>query len=61
MEIAGTSVQVENISVDESNLSMKKLDEFNAQPQDLQKKKVTSFLHAEFVKCYRTVSLKSKQ
>ncbi|KAL1556241.1 65-kDa microtubule-associated protein 1-like [Salvia divinorum] len=38
-EIAGTSVQVENITVDESNLSMKKLDEFHAQLQDLQKEK----------------------
>ncbi|XP_047982398.1 65-kDa microtubule-associated protein 1-like [Salvia hispanica] len=38
-EIAGTSAQVENITVDESNLSMKKLDEFNAQLQDLQKEK----------------------
>lgn len=42
-EIAGTSAQLENITVDESNLSMKKLDEFNAQLQDLQKEKVTTF------------------
>ena len=59
-EIAGTSAQVENITVDESNLSMKKLDEFNAQLQDLQKEKVTTFLHAEFVKCFWSISLNSE-
>ncbi|KAH6795795.1 hypothetical protein C2S51_036781 [Perilla frutescens var. frutescens] len=38
-EIAGTSEQVENLVVDESDLSMKKLDEFRALLQDLQKEK----------------------
>ncbi|KAH0707775.1 hypothetical protein KY289_012851 [Solanum tuberosum] len=38
-EIAGTSEQVESPKVDESDLSLKKLDEFHAQLQDLQKEK----------------------
>ncbi|KAJ8532546.1 hypothetical protein K7X08_012469 [Anisodus acutangulus] len=38
-EIAGTSEQVESLTVDESDLSVKKLDEFNAQLQELQKEK----------------------
>ncbi|KAK6132981.1 hypothetical protein DH2020_033272 [Rehmannia glutinosa] len=38
-EIAGTSEQVESPAVDESDLSMKKLDEFQAQLHDLQKEK----------------------
>ncbi|KAL7087991.1 hypothetical protein ACP275_13G102500 [Erythranthe tilingii] len=38
-EIAGTSDQVESPAVDETDLSMKKLDEFHAQLQDLQKEK----------------------
>lgn len=39
-EIAGSSEQVETPKVDESDLSLKKLDEFHAQLQDLQKEKV---------------------
>lgn len=39
-EIAGTSEQVGNPAVDESDLSLKKLDEFHAQLQELQKEKV---------------------
>ncbi|KAK6132871.1 hypothetical protein DH2020_033402 [Rehmannia glutinosa] len=38
-EIAGTSEQVESPAVDESDLSIKKLDEFQAQLHDLQKEK----------------------
>uniref|UniRef100_A0A3Q7J5F0 Uncharacterized protein n=1 Tax=Solanum lycopersicum TaxID=4081 RepID=A0A3Q7J5F0_SOLLC len=38
-EIAGSSEQVETPKVDESDLSLKKLDEFHAQLQDLQKEK----------------------
>ncbi|KAK4484790.1 hypothetical protein RD792_007384 [Penstemon davidsonii] len=38
-EIAGTSEHVENPAVDESDLSLKKLEEFHAQLQDLQKEK----------------------
>ncbi|XP_060209118.1 65-kDa microtubule-associated protein 1-like [Lycium barbarum] len=38
-EIAGTSEQVESPKVDESDLSLKKLDEFHGQLQDLQKEK----------------------
>ncbi|TMW90071.1 hypothetical protein EJD97_016231 [Solanum chilense] len=38
-EIAGSSEQVETSKVDESDLSLKKLDEFHAQLQDLQKEK----------------------
>ncbi|KAG8386081.1 hypothetical protein BUALT_Bualt03G0111800 [Buddleja alternifolia] len=38
-EIAGTSEQVGNPAVDESDLSLKKLDEFHSQLQDLQKEK----------------------
>ncbi|KAK4341876.1 hypothetical protein RND71_037692 [Anisodus tanguticus] len=38
-EIAGTSEQVESLTVDESDLSVKKLDEFNTQLQELQKEK----------------------
>ncbi|XP_060189829.1 65-kDa microtubule-associated protein 1-like [Lycium barbarum] len=38
-EIVGTSEQVESLTVDESDLSVKKLDEFNAQLQELQKEK----------------------
>ncbi|XP_057765575.1 65-kDa microtubule-associated protein 1 [Salvia miltiorrhiza] len=38
-EISGTSDQVDNLTVDESDLSLKKLDEFHAQLQDLQKEK----------------------
>lgn len=39
-EIAGTREQVESLTVDESDLSLKKLDEFQAQLQELQKEKV---------------------
>lgn len=39
-EIAGISEHVENPKVDESDLSLKKLDEFQAQLQELQKEKV---------------------
>ncbi|XP_009760793.1 65-kDa microtubule-associated protein 1 [Nicotiana sylvestris] len=38
-EIAGTCEQVESLTVDESDLSLKKLDEFQAQLQELQKEK----------------------
>lgn len=38
-EIAGTSDQLESPVVDESDLSLKKLDEFQSQLQDLQKEK----------------------
>ncbi|CAN4103976.1 unnamed protein product [Withania somnifera] len=38
-EIAGTSEQVESLTVDESDLSIKKLDEFHVQLQELQKEK----------------------
>ncbi|XP_051125998.1 65-kDa microtubule-associated protein 1-like [Andrographis paniculata] len=38
-EIAGTSDQMESPVVDESDLSVKKLDEFHSQLQDLQKEK----------------------
>ncbi|NP_001311648.1 65-kDa microtubule-associated protein 1-like [Nicotiana tabacum] len=38
-EIAGTREQVESLTVDESDLSLKKLDEFQAQLQELQKEK----------------------
>ncbi|MCD7452425.1 hypothetical protein HAX54_016530 [Datura stramonium] len=38
-EIAGTSEQVESLTVDESDLSVKKLDEFHVQLQELQKEK----------------------
>lgn len=39
-EIAGTSDQVESPKVDESDLSLIKLDQFHAQLQDLQNEKV---------------------
>ncbi|KAL3364687.1 hypothetical protein AABB24_013460 [Solanum stoloniferum] len=38
-EIAGDSEQVESLTVDESDLSVKKLDEFHMQLQELQKEK----------------------
>uniref|UniRef100_A0A0V0INF4 Putative 65-kDa microtubule-associated protein 1-like n=1 Tax=Solanum chacoense TaxID=4108 RepID=A0A0V0INF4_SOLCH len=38
-EIAGDSEQVESLTVDESDLSVKKLDEFHVQLQELQKEK----------------------
>ncbi|XP_055823481.1 65-kDa microtubule-associated protein 1-like [Solanum dulcamara] len=38
-EIAGASEQVESLTVDESDLSVKKLDEYHAQLQELQKEK----------------------
>ncbi|KAL3851172.1 hypothetical protein ACJIZ3_013054 [Penstemon smallii] len=38
-EITGTSEKVDSPAVDESDLSLKKLDEFNAHLQDLQKEK----------------------
>lgn len=38
-EIAGTSEQVEHLIVDESDLSLKKLDEFQSHLQELQKEK----------------------
>lgn len=38
-EIAGVNEQVESLTVDESDLSVKKLDEFHAQLQELQKEK----------------------
>lgn len=44
-EIDGTSEQVESPVVDESDLSTKKLDEFRAQLQDLQKEKVRSMTY----------------
>lgn len=39
-EIAGASEQVEHLTVDESDLSLKKLDEFQSHLQELQKEKV---------------------
>lgn len=39
-EIAGINEQVESLTVDESDLSVKKLDEFHVQLQELQKEKV---------------------
>lgn len=42
-EIVGASDQMESRTVDESDLSVKKLDEFHAQLQDLQKEKVRAF------------------
>lgn len=41
-EIAGTIEFLERPAVDESDLSLKKLDEFNAHLQELQKEKVVS-------------------
>lgn len=43
-EIAGSSEQVQNPVVDESDLTLQKLDEYNAQLQDLQKEKVAVWL-----------------
>lgn len=39
-EIVGTNEKVESPKVDESDLSLTKLDEFHAQLQDLKKEKV---------------------
>lgn len=44
-EIAGISEHVESPAVDESDLSTKKLSEFRAQLQDLQKEKVISITY----------------
>lgn len=43
-EIVGDSKHSESPSVDETDLSLKKLEEFHAQLQDLQKEKVRSFI-----------------
>lgn len=42
-EIAGMSEQVEHLTVDESDLSLKKLDEFQSHLQELQKEKVAFY------------------
>ncbi|KAL0320837.1 UNVERIFIED_CONTAM: microtubule-associated protein 1 [Sesamum radiatum] len=57
-EIAGTSEPVESPVVDESDLSTKKLDEFHAQLQDLQKEKASHFTyHKSVIRCFHTYSL----
>ncbi|KAI8552926.1 hypothetical protein RHMOL_Rhmol06G0305800 [Rhododendron molle] len=43
-EIVGTSGQVGSPAVDEADLSLKKLDEFKSQLQELQKEKASTFL-----------------
>lgn len=43
-EIVGTSGQVGSPVVDEADLSLKKLDEFKSQLQELQKEKASTFL-----------------
>lgn len=48
-QITGTSDKVGSPIVDESDLSLKKLDEFHAKLQELQKEKVYISVHITFV------------
>lgn len=46
-EISGNNEQLESPMVDESDLSLKKLDEFHAELQELQREKVKPVYHCK--------------